>query len=181
MEGLSMRGLRYLIKFFVVIGAIVTWTASAVYAIDSETTRRTLSGLQGVNVVVEELQPNIQKYAQKFGLQSQQIKTDVEALLLKSGVRVLSHDRWLTAPGRPFLYVVVNTHEYEKYWFAYDIRIQLKQNVMLEMNPSIRTMASTWGISMTGSASVGKLNVLKIGVKELVGRFVEAYWSVNRG
>jgi hypothetical protein len=39
---------------------------SSLYAIDSELTRQTLLGLKGVSVAVENPQPNIQKYAQRF-------------------------------------------------------------------------------------------------------------------
>jgi hypothetical protein len=166
---------------FIILAAtfFITWAGSDANAIDSELTRKTLAGLHGVNVVVEELQPNIQKYAQKAHLERDQIRSHVEGLLKKEGIPVLSYDQWLKAPGRPFLYVAINTHEYEKYWYAYDVRVQLRQKVMLEVNPEMATMADTWGINMTGTTNIGKLTAIRETLNLLVGRFGEAYRSAN--
>jgi len=149
------------------------------YALDSDLERQTLSGIQGVNIVIEDMQPNIQKYAQRFELQKEQIRADVESTLKKAGVPVLTWDQWLKTPGKPFLYVNVNTHEYEKYWYAYDVKVELKQSVMLEINPSVKTIVGTWSMSMTGIANVGKLDTIKSGLNVLIGRFIEAYLSAN--
>ena len=148
------------------------------FAIDSDLTRRTLSGVEGVNVVVEELQPNIQRFAEKVGLQKEQIRTDVETLLRRAGIVVLNYDQWLVTPGRPFLYIAINTHEHEKYWYAYDIKVELRQNIVLEANTQMRTMAPTWSINMTGITNVGKLDMIKNGLTILLGRFVDA-WHVG--
>ena len=175
-----MRKQRYVSRSIMLVSSlIVLLTWSAADAIDSDLTRRTLAGIQGVNVVIEEFQPNIQKYVQKAHLERDHIKNHVEALLKKEGVPVLNYDQWLKTLGRPFLYVTINTHEYEKYWFAYDVRVQLRQKVLLEVNPEMVTMADTWGISMTGTANIGRLGVIKETLDFLIGRFGEAYRSAN--
>jgi uncharacterized membrane protein YczE len=69
---------KYVSKYIAIAVSLVIWTVGTAYAIDSDVTKQTLKGIQGVNVVIEELQPNAQKYAQKFGLQKEQIKADVE-------------------------------------------------------------------------------------------------------
>ena len=155
-------------------------TAGSLYAIDSELTRRTLLGLKGVSVAVENLQPNIQKYAQRFGLTRDQLQKDVEQKLSKSGIVVLNREKWQQTSGRPVLYVVVNTHEYEKYWYAYTIVIDLMQITTLEANPDIKTLAGTWSINMTGIANIGTLNTIKDNVNTLVDRFIDAHLSANR-
>jgi hypothetical protein len=86
----------------------------------------------------------------------------------------------LQTSGRPVLYVIVNTHEYEKYWYAYTIIVDLMQIVTLEANPDIKTLASTWSINMAGIANIGTLNTIKDNVYTLVDRFIDAYLSVNR-
>ncbi len=173
-----MSKLKCLSRSIAVVLGFFLWTAG-VHAIDSDVTRSTLSGIQGVNVVVEELQPNLQKYASKFGLQKEKVKADVEASLRNAGIEVLNYDQWLKAPGRPFLYVVINTHEYEKYWYAYALKVELRQSVLLELNPSITTMAGTWGINMAGTTNVGKLNTIKEGLNVLMAKFIEAYQRAN--
>jgi hypothetical protein len=154
--------------------------APCVYALDCEVTRRTLIGIPGVNVVIEELQPGIRAYGQKNRLQREQMKADVEAALKKAGITVLQYDQWLKSTGKPFLYIVVNTHEYEKYWYSYDIRVELRQLVSLEANPAIKTIAPTWSVSMTGNTNIGRLNSIKDNLNVLLAKFAEAYLAVNQ-
>jgi len=150
---------------------------SPVFGTDAEITRLTIKGLEGVNVIVEDIQPNIQRYAQKAGITKEQIQKDVETKLKSNGIKVLTKDEWLKTPGRPVLYVNINTHETEKYWYAYNVRLELKQVVSLEANPSIKTLASTWSINMTGMANIGTLGVIKNAVDGLVSRFISALKS----
>ncbi len=162
------------------VSCYVMLSGPSVLAIDSDLTRRTMSGLSGVNVMVEETQPNIQKYAQKAGLTGDQIQRDVESRLKTAGIKVYSGNDWLKAPGKPFLYVNVNTHEYEKYWYAYDVKLELKQMVSLDINPSIKTLASTWSLNMTGIANIGTLDSIRSNVARLTDRFIEAYRAANQ-
>ena len=153
--------------------------ASGALAVDSPATRETLKGLQGVYVIVEEMQPNIQRYAVKPGLAKDQLQKDVESRLRQKGIRVLSREEWMKAPGKPVLYLAVNTHETEKYQYAYDIKVELQQVVKMEANPRINALAATWSMNMTGMADVGSLNLIKGDVNVLVGRFQDAYLAAN--
>ncbi len=154
--------------------------ALPVRAEDSELSRATLAGLQGIHVVVEEVQPNIQKYAAKFGLSGAQIRQDVVQKLQEGGIRVVEGNEWLAIAGRPVLSVNVNTHETEKYWYAYDIKMEFRQVAVLEANPQMKTLASTWSINITGLANIGNLNLIRQDVGALAGRFVQAYRAVNK-
>jgi hypothetical protein len=148
---------------------------------DSQISRSTLAGLQNISILVENIQPNIQQYAQKSGLDADQIRRDIEHRLRAAGIGTVSGDDWLKMPGRPVLYVNINTHETEKYWYAYDIQLQQRQIVYLEANPKIRTLADTWSINMTGIASIGNLHIIRNDVLVLVEKFIQAYRSVNKG
>ncbi len=154
--------------------------ASALYAVDSELTRQTLLGLKGVSVAVENPQPNIQKYAERFGLARDQLQKDIEQRLTMAGIVVLSQEKWSQTSGRPVLYIVVNTHEYMKYWYAYTIIVELRQIATPEANPDMKTLAATWSISMAGIANIGTLNTVKDNVNTLVDKFIDAYLSVNK-
>ena len=153
---------------------------NSLYAIDSEITRQTLLGLKGVSVAIENPQPNIQKYVQRFGLTRDQLQKDIEQRLTKAGIVVLNQEKWLQTSGRPVLYIIVNTHEYEKYWYAYTIVVDLMQIATLEANPNAKTLASTWSINMAGIANIGTLNTIKDNVNILVDRFIDACNSANR-
>jgi hypothetical protein len=149
-------------------------------AVDSDASRKTLCGVKGVYVIVEELQPNLQKYGKKNSVEAPQLKALIESLLNESGIKVLTDETWLTTPGRPVLYLNVNTHEYEKLWYAYDIRIELRQLVMAEINPSAKTLAPTWSLNVTGVCNIGTLGKIREQVSYLVKRFAEGYKSVNQ-
>ena len=147
---------------------------------DSDVSRATLVGLQGVSIIVEELQPNVQKYAAKSGLTKAQVLKDTEKLLTEGGIRIVSGNDWLNMPGRPILYISINTHETEKYWYAYDIQIQLRQMATLIANPQQKTMATTWSMNITGQANIGTLQAIRQDTGVMVGKFVQAYRSVNK-
>lgn len=167
------------LKIIIVILLSAIFWSSLAPADDSETSRSTLSGLKGVYVLVENIQPNIQKYAQKAELNSGQMKKDMERRLNASGIKTMSRDEWLKAKGRPVLYINVNTHETEKYWYAYDIKYELRQIVSLENNPRIKTLADTWSVNITGMTNIGNLNVIRKDADVLLERFIQAFKSVN--
>lgn len=171
------KGMAYLLAGFIFLFFSVN-----AFAIDSEQTRLTLKGLKGVYVVVEELQPSILKYGkyvEKSGLGKDTLKNDIETMLKQAGMRVFSWDEVVKMPGRPVLYINVNTHENEKYWFGYNNRIELRQVVSLVANPNFKVMVATWSINITGVANIGQLDAIKEDVKILVSRFIKAYQSEN--
>jgi len=152
---------------------------SYVYAIDSDLTRRTLMGLRGVHVMVEDLQPSLKDYGQKFSLSNTQIEKEVETRLQTEGVNILTREQWLKTIGRPLLYININTHD-DKFRVAYDITIELKQIVTMEANPDTKTLAPTWSINMTGIAGIDKLDIIRNDLATLVDRFIKAYWTANK-
>jgi len=162
---------------------LVVWLSLCVctkaLAIDSELTRKTLRGRTGVYVMVEDLQPGFKAYAEKSGLNALQIEQNIARRIEQAGIRVLQKEVWLKTPGRPLLYVNVNTHD-NKFRFAYDMKVELRQIVVMEANPQIKTLAGTWSINMTGIAEVNEPNVIGKNITILVDRFINAYESANR-
>jgi hypothetical protein len=147
---------------------------------DSESSRATLAGLQGVAVVIEDLQPNVQKYATKSGLTKEQILRDVSQRLSAGGIRMVSGNEWLKMAGQPVLYININTHETEKYWYAYDIKVALRQIATLDANPQMKTSATTWSLNITGQANIGTLQLIRQDTAVIMEKFVQAYRTVNR-
>jgi hypothetical protein len=164
--------------FWIVILSLLVVSANC-FAIDSPDTRRTLVGIKNVHVIVEELQPNLQKYAKKQDLSREQVQRQVENQLKAAGVGVLNREEWLQTPGRPVLYVNVNTHEFEKYRFAYNVSVELRQIVSLESNPAINALAPTWSTNMTGVVNMGTANIISDQVRQLVRSFTVARFSSN--
>src|SRR5437879_13447851 len=87
----------------VLIGLAVLWgliglSGAGGWARDTEYTRATLRGLEGVWVVVEGLGPDVEQ----AGLTKQQLQTDVELWLRKAGIPVLTEKVVLEVPGAPW-------------------------------------------------------------------------------
>lgn len=166
----------------VVACAFLAGFVMPVHAFDAEVSRETMKGLSGFYVLVEELNPNITKYVgvQKNPISTQTLKSQVESRLQKTGIRALSWDEMMKTPERPMLYVRINTHEYEKYWYAYDIRVDVRQLATLAGRPEKQIIGSTWGVNMTGVMNIGQLQSLYDNLERLLDRFVQAYGAANR-
>jgi hypothetical protein len=134
-----------------------------------------LAGLKGVYVLVEVLNPQ----AEHLGLTKDQIRTDIELRLLKAGVRVLTEEEQRVTPGKPSLYVNINTHiENDLPVIPLSIRIDLNEVVTLATG--IKTMGTIWH---TGSVGVvGKKSIRKIreAVNQDIDRFINDYLAANR-
>jgi len=167
-------------KLFLILAVVsfFVFSVGAARAEDSDASRATLAGLQGVAVVVEDLQPSVMKYAAKSGLSKAQVQQDAEKMLRDAGIRIVAGEDWKKTPGKPLLYININTHETEKYWYAYDIKLELRQLATLDANPQLKTLATTWSINITGQANIGTLNVIRKDAGVMVGRFVQA-WKAN--
>jgi hypothetical protein len=156
--------------------ALLLLTSPAAQGLDAKSTRATLRGLNGVQVVVEDLEPDVER----DGLTMQQILTDVELRLRKSGIRVLTEQERFNAPGQPWLYVRVSTYRHSDI-SAYSVAtlVELYQDTSLARNPDLAIAAVTWstgGIGMVGSARVRQFRER---VADRVDQFINAYLSVN--
>lgn len=166
----------------VVVFAFLAGFVLPAHAFDAEASRETLKGLTGFYVLIEELNPNIVKYAnvQKNQITTQTLKIQVENRLRAAGIRVLSWDEMMKTPERPMLYVSVNTHEYEKFWYAYNIRVDVRQLTTLVSRPEKPFIGSTWAINITGVMNIGQLQTLYDNLGLLLDRFVQACQAVNK-
>jgi hypothetical protein len=136
---------------------------------------KALAGLKGVYVLIEVLNPQ----AERLGLTKDQIKTDVELRLLKAGVRVLTEEEQRITPGKPSLYVNINTH-IEKDLAVIPLSIRIDLNEIVTLATGIKTIGTIWH---TGSVGVvGKKSIKKIrdAVNQDIDRFINDYLAANR-
>ena len=138
-------------------------------------TKETLRGLVGVAVVVETLKED----AEADGLKAADLQADTEKELEQAGIEVLSHEQWRQTPGRPWLYVSVNTIKYlASYFFSVDV--QLKQDVSLPREPSILTSSATWEVGSIGFVIAPDLaEKIRGSVAGYVTHFVRDYLTAN--
>jgi hypothetical protein len=161
---------------FWVIG-IWIFVASPLYALNSEINRATLKGLRGVRVLVEDLAPEVER----DGLVKDQLQKSVEGMLRSAGIRVLTQEEAVKAPGEPYLYVNINTNfaKGEEEICSYSIDVALIQNVTLVRVPKQASYAVTWSTGGVGLIGKKSLSELKGSVEEIVDIFVKAFFSVN--
>ena len=135
-----------------------------------------LQGLKGVDVLVEFLEPDIEK----DGLNRSSIKTDVELKLRMAGIKVLTREEKFKEPGMPYLYVNVNAVKRENEFYVYYIIVELKQGVSLMRDPKIFNLATTWEANgIIGIVYVNDVNSLRDTVKDRVDKFINDYLEMN--
>jgi|SRR5689334_16828984 len=143
---------------------------------DNEASRATLVGLPGVYVLVE----RIDNEAQRDGLDTLQVRIDVEVKLRQAGIRVLSEQEAFSTAGAPNLYVDIQTVKNQLSVYAYSVRIELRQGATLVRQPSLRRLATTWTTSgFIGTVGSQKLATVREDVRDLTDQFINAYLAAN--
>ncbi len=143
---------------------------------DNESSRSSLKGLGGIGVVIADSDPALE--CEGFG--KDQLRTDVEGPLRRSGIKILQEADLLKTPGKPHLYVtlsLVNMAAVPQR--AYYINLEFIQDVTLLRNPEQVGRAVTWSISVEGAAGSGDIGKIADSLTALVERFIGAYRSVN--
>ncbi|MBW1816497.1 MAG: hypothetical protein JRJ60_04990, partial [Deltaproteobacteria bacterium] len=133
----------------------------------AESGRRALRGLKGVSVVVEKLDPAVEK----DGLTRDVLRKDTISALRRAGIRVFSRKEWLKASGNPQVYVNANVLKLaETGEYIYTIHIALKENVYLLREPIEIWGATTW--TKGGTVGItGRLEKIRTAVKRQVAAF----------
>ena len=163
----------------VLIGLAVLWGIVGLlgvesWALDSERTRATLRGIEGVRVVIEGLESEVER----AGLTTQQLQTDVELRLRLAGIRVLTDEESRRTPGQPLLYVNVNVLLQSDGLAAYSIEVALRQRAALETDGSPATV-ETWGAASIGIVGRARLDSIRNPLRDGVDEFINAYLSVR--
>ena len=141
-----------------------------------------LKGLEGVEVLVEEVKAELENY----NLTAIQIQTDVEAKLREAGIKVLSKEEneKVQPLRKPYLYVKINSHKlpWKREVIAYSIEIALKQLVLLSHQPKSARKpfyAPTWDENIGGAATPKDFAEIRDGVHQLTDKFIKAYLTAN--
>ncbi len=168
--------------YFLVFSFVATWNGlvfgSAVE--DDDYARSTLRGLQGVYVAVEPLDREVEA----SGLTTAGLKTDTELRLRMKGIPVLSKEQWTKTQGGPLCYVEVNIVDdaalggvLDFRLYAFEVRIEFNQDVFLVRDTAVKALSPTWSTSYLGVTN--SLPRIRDKVREMVGRFVDAYLEAN--
>lgn len=143
-----------------------------------------LEGLQGVHVLVF---PPDDPEVERRGLREAEIQTDVELRLRKAGIKVLSLGETLKTAGQPVLYVIVHTAAGRgptEGLYAYNVNMQLMENVVLDRDPSMKVKAATWTFpeyvpGYVGMVGADKLRATRDYLNTVVDEFINDYLAAN--
>jgi hypothetical protein len=127
---------------------------------------QSLRGLKEVYVVVEPLESG----AEKWGLTTDQVLTDVQLRLRRAGIHVTG------SVDDAFLYVGIDFFKDVGNRRNYAIRISLNQQVILERDPTIHISAATWNYNSVGYANPDELRKY---LGDDVDRFINDYLAAN--
>ena len=121
------------------IAALIAFTlAPPILARDNESGRETLRGIPAIFVVIEGLDPDLEK----DGLSKSQLQTDVELKLRLAGIKVLTWEQGRFQPGAPFLYLNIATSK-KIGLYAFTIRLAFHQDAQLLRNNHLTAGVST--------------------------------------
>ena len=167
-----MKSKKYwiFVVLFIGIFAVITCAAGA------EWEHRSLAGLQGIAVVVEQ----IDQKAKMSGLTGEALKADTEMKLRQNGIKVFSEQQRLQEPGMPYLYINVNVVLREEIDFsAANIHVAFKQFVLLKRDPTNACLAATWEAGDISTGKTADLIGLRENVKALIDQFINDYLAAN--
>ena len=146
-------------------------------ASDTQMERETLRSVSGVIVSINlTSRPDMPEI-------KHQLKSDIELRLRMAGITVTSTER-MTAPVPILLELVgaVVLRGESKSNYAFALSLYVNQFVIMENNPSIKSLATTWAVGpyLVGGGRANELNEqLREKAKDLVDLFINAYLSVN--
>ena len=186
---------RWVFSILTII-ALITVTYLG-YADDKARDRKTLQGIQSVVVKVYAFEAEWQAELEKVGLSESVLQSSIEHQLQKAGIQVLAEEASNQSVFEGILNVRLKFIDHEpakktflslddqqekiekidtKKKYVYAIRINLRQLVALQRNPSAKAFSITWQAESVG---LRRLALIKEDIKSLVDVFIEAYSSEN--
>jgi hypothetical protein len=132
----------------------------------------TLAGFDTLKVLVEGFDPDLVQ----AGVTETQIQTDVEIKLRQAGFKVKDKEEMFS----PYIYLYINVSSNNKNGiFAVSVHTSLTQEVYLDRDKSIDTLASTWDTGDIGLISRGNVRSLRDTISDQVDRFINDYLKAN--
>jgi hypothetical protein len=142
--------------------------------------KEVLRGLKGVKVVVEAINPDVQR----FGLDANQIKTNVENQVRRAGIKVLKSYQ---PPAMTALYINVSTLiPYQaRTIVVYNINVMVYENVYLKRGIGTvgdlkEVRAADWVKASVGLLGVNHVNDIYKKLELQVDKFISDYLAMNQ-
>ena len=162
-----------------VLGALALLVAAPSATEAHDVGRLTLSGLTGVRVYVEAVNPE----AERDGITTAALQTQGELMLRQAKLRVLTVDEWKATPGRPMLRLALTIvrNRNQRAVYAFNLEIEVAQSIVLARDPSVASFGRTWfdsNVVQLAEASAIRAAV-RDSVQDEVETFVNAFLAAN--
>lgn len=139
----------------------------------SDEDKDVLRGLTHLYVVVERIQPEIER----DGLYASTLQEDAEMKLKMAGLRILASEEESKQPAEiPHLYLQVNARKFSG-GYIFDTRVGLREPVVL-----LRKRARIDGTTLRIRGHFGctsRLSDIREGAREAIDHFIEAWQEAN--
>jgi hypothetical protein len=163
-------GKRRIVVLATAVAVVFFCVIPFAFAEDKEITRLTLRGIKEVTVVIESIEPEIEK----LGLTQDQVRADVEAKLRGANIAIATD----IVRGRPAVYLYVQVMRPEKInRLFYSVSLSLLQNVVLERDPEVRTNTDTWVARVLGMSS--GIEAIRADIRSLLDQFIADFGKAN--
>jgi hypothetical protein len=150
---------------------------SASFAGDAEILR----GLEGIDVVVEYLKPEIER----DGLLTSTLRTDFELKLRMAGIKVLSKKQQVETAAAPYVYLNIQILKSKSGLYATWVSVELNEMVMPIREYDVamlRLEKIRWATTYKTVGIIGitpNLNAIRTAAKDEIDKFINTYLSVN--
>ena len=141
--------------------------------------RDNLKRLRGVEVVVE-MSENSGTLLQKEGVGESQLQTPVEDKLRQAGIRVLTQEERDRTPGRPYLFLNINSTKIQGNppFASVAITLELEEQVLLQRG-NTSASAATWSTGTVGTVPADDVRSIYDRIGDLVDEFINDYLAAN--
>jgi len=166
-----------------IIPAFICFLAISVFAFSplkefspkTQYASKSLFGLNEVYVKIDHFAPELEKE----GLDKEDMAMEIKSKLLEAGIQVLTEEEWSENKELACLYVDFDIRKLEDYTYICLVKLDLWQPVILERDPSITAMASTWNATWVGLVEESRLLDIQEIVFEKVDEFIAEFLAVN--
>ncbi len=140
------------------------------------TGRDTLRGLPGVEVLVEDLQPEIEQ----AGFTGASIQAEVQNQLRARGITVFASQSANVSPAKPYLYIHLNALELPAgQGHVVNVQLHLRQTLRSTVTESNIVNAMTWDMENLISLPAGRFQEVRTELRDYVDRFIQDWLAVH--
>jgi hypothetical protein len=149
---------------------------AALLALDTKASRQTLKGIPGFVVEVED----VGNKTKPMGVDPAKIKANLESKVKAAGIKVLTEDEGMKAPGAPHLALNLDSLVGKDGTVAFELTISVLQSCTLARDASMKVPACiTWNRARVGRANDKPAAFIDTQIATEIDLFLKAYAEAN--